>query len=78
MLAALGLVFLLNRRFFIFLKARRGQWFALRAFPLLALHYFYSGAVFTFCYCAHIIRNVFVGSRLGQQSVEPGRVKDAS
>jgi GT2 family glycosyltransferase len=78
MLAALGVVFLLNRRFFGFLKARCGQWFALRAFPLLALYYFYSGTIFVLCYFAHVIRNVFGGTRLGQQSAGPGRVKDAS
>ncbi|HEV7859253.1 MAG TPA: glycosyltransferase family A protein [Pyrinomonadaceae bacterium] len=78
MLAALAGVLLLNHRFFSFLKSRRGQWFALRSFPLLALYYFYSGTVFAFCYCAHVLRNVFGGTRLGQQSSEPGRVKDAS
>ena len=78
MLAALAGVFLLNHRFFRFLKARRGQWFALKSFFLLALYYFYSGTVFALCYIAHIIRNVFGGTRLGQQPAEPGRVKDAS
>jgi GT2 family glycosyltransferase len=78
MLAALACVFLLNRRFFGFLKARRGGWFALRSFPLLALYYFYSGTVFALCYCAHIVRKVFGGTRLGQPSAETGRVKDAS
>jgi GT2 family glycosyltransferase len=78
MLAALAGVFLLNLSLFCFLKARRGGWFALRSFPLLALYYFYSGTIFALCYCAHLIRNVLRGTRLGQQSAERGRVEDAS
>jgi GT2 family glycosyltransferase len=78
MLVALGVVFILNYRFFDFLKARRGRWFAFRSYFLLALYYFYSGSVFALCYCARIIRNVFGGARLGQPSAESGRVKDAS
>jgi GT2 family glycosyltransferase len=78
MSAALVCVFLLNHRLLSFLKARRGLWFAFGSCSLLALHYFYSGTVFALCYCAHIIRNVFGDTRLGQPSAEPGRVKDAS
>jgi glycosyltransferase involved in cell wall biosynthesis len=54
MLATLGAVFLLNFRFYLFLRKRRGL--AFRSFAMLALYYFYSGTVFVLCYGAHVLR----------------------
>ncbi|MEA2176383.1 MAG: hypothetical protein QOD00_3975 [Blastocatellia bacterium] len=75
--AMLAVVFLLNCRFYNFLKGLRGHWFALRSFSLLALYYFYSGTVFALCYCAHVVGNAFGLTRLGQRAASAGRVKDA-
>jgi GT2 family glycosyltransferase len=75
--ASLAGVFLLNHRFHRFLKGRRGAWFALRAFPLLALYYFYSGTVFALCYVEHLLRQAFGATGAGRRAAESGRVEDA-
>jgi GT2 family glycosyltransferase len=57
---ALASVFLLNIELHRFCKARRGRWFALRSFVMLVLYYFYSAAVFAFCYCASAFKRASV------------------
>jgi GT2 family glycosyltransferase len=77
-MAALLAVFLLNLRFYLFLKERRGHWFAARSFAMLALYYFYSGTVFVLLYCASLLMSVGGGTRrLARRDSASGRVNDA-
>jgi len=43
---ALALLAFLNRRFYRFLADRKGRWFAIRAFPLHAVHFLCAGVGF--------------------------------
>jgi GT2 family glycosyltransferase len=56
LVVAVALLFgvaVISRELYAFFLQRRGVLFALAAFPLQALYYFYSGATFTLCWCAH-------------------------
>lgn len=62
-LVALCAVLLLNLPLLRFFARRRGAWFAVRAFGLQLLYYFYSGTVFALCYAAHALKRA--GASLG-------------
>ena len=67
--------FLLNYRFFNFLRLRRGLWFAGRAIGMLAFYYFYSGTVFILCYGVFVLRKVM--ARLGAAAATSRQISDA-
>lgn len=69
-LALLVAVFLINFRFYSFFRRRRGVWFAVRAFAMLALYYFYSGTVFSLCYGAHALRKARGATQAGGRARE--------
>lgn len=70
---ALAAIFILNLQLQRFFRRRCGWWFSVRAFALLVLYYFYSGATFTLVYCAHVFQRKAANRRLE----ESGRVNDA-
>jgi glycosyltransferase involved in cell wall biosynthesis len=74
---ALIAIFLINLPCYRFLKARRGRWFALRAFGMLALHYFYSANVFAFCYCVYTVGKVSGYTPLLRSPRKARQVNDA-
>lgn len=76
-LAALAAVFLLNFRFYSFFQQRRGHWFAIGAFAMLTLYYFYSGTVFTYCYGAHVLKKARGVTRTGERATEVPADSDA-
>lgn len=69
--------FLLNLRFYNFLRLRRGFWFATRAVAMLALYYFYSGTVFILCYGALVLRRVMATARPGPTVETSRQIGDA-
>lgn len=69
-LAALAAVFALNLPLVRFFARRRGAWFAARAFAVQCLYYFYSGAVFALCWCAHGLKRATAPLRPGRASRE--------
>jgi GT2 family glycosyltransferase len=77
--AAVAVVFLLNLRLFRFFRERRGAAFALAAFGMLLLYYFYSGAVFALCYSARVFGKTFddAAASPAGQSAKWGGGKDA-
>jgi cellulose synthase/poly-beta-1,6-N-acetylglucosamine synthase-like glycosyltransferase len=68
---------MLNLPFLRFLQRRRGGMFALSAFGMLALYYFYSAGVFTLCYCAHVFSRMRALAYKARQSNRAGRVNNA-
>jgi GT2 family glycosyltransferase len=76
-LVCLVAVFLLNLRLLRFFNARRGAWFASRAFVMQCLYYFYSGTVFALCYFAHTLRRALARVRLIRPATAAGSVNDA-
>ena len=50
----LGIIIILNFRFYKFLSNRNGLLFAVSTFPLHLLYYFYSGLIFVLCQVMHI------------------------
>lgn len=75
-LAASAFVFLLNLPFLCFLRRRRGSWFALRSFGMMALYYFYSAGAFAFCYALHTSRRARKFAKL-RRADESGQANDA-
>lgn len=78
-LIAAGAVLTINLHLYLFFKARRGAWFAVRAFPVQFAYYLYSGAVFALCYVAHVLGRGSEGPRAGRIRRQPvaRRVNDA-
>jgi hypothetical protein len=74
---ALTTVFVLNFKLFRFLAARRGAAFAAASFPLLALYYFYGGAVFAFCYCERAFGKTFGAAPAAGRAAKVRRGRDA-
>jgi GT2 family glycosyltransferase len=74
--SALALVFLLNLRLFRFFRERRGASFAAASFGMLLLYYFYSGAVFVFCYFARVFGRFSDAASPVRQSAKMGRGRD--
>src|SRR5919206_4327748 len=50
-------VFLLNLPLLRFLRARRGDWFALASFWMLSLYYIYGACAFSLCYCERALKS---------------------
>ncbi|HEU4595738.1 MAG TPA: hypothetical protein VFS10_11410, partial [Pyrinomonadaceae bacterium] len=75
--ASLLAVFILNLRLFRFFRVRRGAAFAAASFPMLLLYYFYSGAVFAFCYVARAFGQTFEAAPPVGQAAKLRRGRDA-
>jgi GT2 family glycosyltransferase len=73
----LAVVFLLNIPLLGFLRARRGNRFALASFPMLSLYYFYGACAFTLCYCEHALKSARARTHAGRRADARGRVEDA-
>lgn len=53
----------LNWGILSFFRAKKGLWFAIRAFPLLVFYFLYSGATFAACWALYSLPNVIFGRR---------------
>jgi GT2 family glycosyltransferase len=72
-----AVVFLLNLPLLGFLRARRGNVFALASFAMLSLYYLYGACVFTLCYCEHALKSARTRTHVGRRADARGRVEDA-
>jgi GT2 family glycosyltransferase len=72
-----AVIFLLNLPLLGFLRARRGNVFALASFPMLSLYYFYGACAFTLCYCGHALKSARTRMHVGRRADARGRVEDA-
>lgn len=70
----LFIVFLLNRKIYTFFYKRRGLGFAILAFPMQVLYYFYSGVTFVLCWGLYVL----FGKRTSEMEQEAGAYKGAS
>lgn len=60
-------ILLLNRKLFAFFLEKRGLKFAVAAFPLLLLYYFYSGATFILCRIIFALRSKKPNNRIHRE-----------
>jgi GT2 family glycosyltransferase len=73
----LAVVLLLNLPLLGFLRARRGNGFALASFPMLSLYYFYGACAFALCYCEQALKSARTRTHAGRRADARGRVEDA-
>jgi GT2 family glycosyltransferase len=73
----LAVVFLLNLPLLGFLRARRGNVFALASFPMLSLYYFYGAFAFALCCCEHALKSARTRTQRGRRADARSRVEDA-
>lgn len=73
----LAVVFLLNLPLLGFLRARRGNLFALASFAMLSFYYLYSACVFALCYCEHALKSARPRTHAVRRADARGRVEDA-
>jgi glycosyltransferase involved in cell wall biosynthesis len=66
--ALLGVILLLNHKLYRFFFQRKGLWFAIRAFPLHLLYYFYSAITFVTCWFTHFFRQQLLTRRLATKN----------